>query len=331
MIAVIAVVLRVISIPLLGNGLHGNPVDVYYVDMEAAHLVLELQNPYLATTFMNHYGQVVIFTYLPIIPIFYAAFLSTGLDIRAGSIVADLVIIVAMYFISEQLLKKDNARWWLILVSPAAYAILPPSILLTSMSGTNVMVGTMFLVLTLAAIVYDAKVLAAIFLGLALATNQFILLVLPIIALYWFRQKSYAPILISIVVACIVILPFLFLSGNAFLYDVFFFQLQRPIQSNGYWDLYYLVYALSGAKLSTIARGALFLIPALLGSWYLSTSKKRLFGGVALVTSLEVFILPVDGFWNYFLIPMAVSCSTLSLLANMWLESRKRKLNITKL
>ena len=330
LIAVIAVVLRILTIPLLGNGLHGNPVDVYYVDTEAAHLVLELQNPYLATTFMNHYGQVVTFTYLPVVPIFYAVFLSTGLDIRAGSIVADLVIIVAMFFISERFLKNDKRRWP-VFASPAVYAILPPSILLTSMSGTNVMIGTMFLILTLASILYDAKVLAAFFLGLALATNQFVLLVLPIIALYWLRQKNYTSIIISAAVACAIILPFMLLSGSNFLYDVLFFQLERPIQSNGYWDLYGVVYSLSGIRLSTLVRGVLFLIPALIGTCYLSTSKKKLFGGIALVTSLGVLILPVDGFWNYFLIPMAVSCSTLSLLVGMWLESRKRTMNIAKL
>lgn len=325
LITAIAVILRILSIPLLGNGLHGNPVDVYYVDTEAAHLVLELQNPYLATTFMNHYGQVVTFTYLPVVPIFYAVFLSTGLDIRAGSIVADVFIIVAMYFTSAQLLK-NNAKWWLVLVSPAVYAILPPSILLTSMIGTNVMVGTMFMILTLAAILYDAKILAAIFFGLALAANQFVLLVLPIIALYWLRHKNYASIIISILIACAIILPFLFLSGGNFLYDVLYYQLQRPIQSNGYWDLYYLVYSLSGVKLSTLSRGILFFIPAFLGTWYLSTTKKKLFAGTALVTTLGVAILPVDGFWNYFLIPMAVACSTLSLLVSMWHERKDRVL-----
>ncbi len=148
LISAFAVLVRLIAIPILGNGL--NLADIYYVDREAAKLVLELRDPYLYSNYTNHYGQIVTFAYLPLIPIYYAPFVLIHLDVRYGSIAADVASIVAMYFIAKSTLSKVEERSLIPFSGIIAYAVLPTSIWLTSGAGTNMMIGSMFLVVALA-------------------------------------------------------------------------------------------------------------------------------------------------------------------------------------
>jgi hypothetical protein len=313
-IATIAVFLRLIMIPMLGNGVHGNPVDIYYVDVEAAKLLLHFRDPYLFSSYTNHYGAVVTFAYLPLIPAYFAPFVLLGSDIRYGSILADVVIAIALYFIGRSLLGQKYSGSWISFSGSIVFAIMPLSIYLTSVTGSNQMIGPMFLIIALAALLEGVWLVAGIFLGLALASNQFILLVFPVILIYCLRNRDLRTVFISILVACAIVVPFLIHSPSKFLYDVVLFQFQRPVQHNGIWSLYGLVYAISGFQIRTYWRAAIFLVTAGIATYMFSNSKRNILIGIALVSGLASIVLPIDGFWNYFLFPITMVCALVPLI-----------------
>jgi uncharacterized membrane protein len=314
LLSVICISLRFIAMYFFANGLLGNPVDIYYVDREAAKLILQYQDPYLFANYTNRLGNVVTFAYMPVIPAYFAPFVFLGSDIRYGSIIADVVITISMYFIGRSTINGKQAKSWIPFSGSIAYAILPASIFLTSISGTNMMIGPMFLIVGLAALLEEKSLIAGIFIGLALAANQFIILIFPLIALYCFRNHNLKTALVSVLVASAIILPFMFYSPSSFLYDILMFQFQRPMQRNGIWDLYYVVYTLSGFKMDTYLRLAIFLIPAGLATFFFSKTKKDILIGSAIVSALASIVLPVDGFWNYFLLPFTIVCALVPLI-----------------
>lgn len=312
-ISLVALVVRLIMIPFAGV-LHVNPVDVYYVDNEAAKLILEFRDPYLYSNYTNRFGEIVTFAYLPFVPLYFAPFVLIGSDIRYGSVFADVMITIALYFIGKSLLEKSHASSWIPFTGSIAYAILPASIFLTSVMGTNQMIGLMFLIVALAVLLEDKSLLAGVFLGLALATNQFVLLVFPVLLIYCLRNRNFKTILVSILVASAIILPFLLYSPSGFLYDIMLFQFVRPMQQNGIWSLYHVVYMISGFKVDTFLRVAIFLVPTAIATFLFSNSKRNMLIGIALVSAIASVVLPNDGFWNYFLMPMAVICSLIPLI-----------------
>ena len=311
LICAIAIALRVVAVPYLGNGLNGNPVDIYYVDGEAARLILGLQDPYLFSAYTNHVGEIVTFAYLPLVPIYYALFVLVGLDIRYGNILADLVIVVALCIIGISTPRGTSSRPLVPLSGSLAYAVLPASIWFSAVSGSNMMIGSMFLTVALAFLLHGNQMFSSMFLGLAMGTNQFAILVFPVIGLYWFRDRQLKPIAAAILVSGAIILPFFLYSPSRFSYDVLLFQFERTVQSNGLSSLYSLVYAATGFKIGTAYRLILFLIPATLSTFLFSKTKTGVLIGVAAVSALGAFLLPVDGFWNYFLIPMTMFCALL--------------------
>jgi uncharacterized membrane protein len=327
LISAVAALVRLIALYYFSTGLLGKPVDVYYVDRESAKRVLEFQDPYLFSNYTNHLGRVVTFAYMPVIPAYFAPFVSIGSDVRYGSIIADVIVTIAMYFIGRSIIDRKYTGSWFAFSGSISYAILPTSIFLTSISGTNMMIGPMFLMVGLAALIEKRHIIAGILIGVALAANQFIILLFPIIALYCFRNHGLKTAWVSVLSAAAIILPFMFYSPSKFLYDVFMFQFQRPIQQNGVWDLYYLVYALSGFKLGTYLRLAIFVIPASFATVFFSKIEKGLLVGSGIISTLASVVLPVDGFLNYFLLPFTILCSLVpSILAN----DRLQGLNILK-
>jgi uncharacterized membrane protein len=161
----------------------------------------------------------------------------------------------------------------------------------------------------LAALLREKWLVAGIFLGLAIAANQFIILIFPLLALYCVRLHDFKTIIVSILVASVIILPFMMYSPSKFMYDVLLFQLQRPMQNNGIWSLYYVVYSLSGFRLQTYLRFVIFLVPSGIVTYLFSRAKKNLLIGLAIISALAAAILPVDGFWNYFLLPATIVCT----------------------
>jgi hypothetical protein len=309
-----AILLRLIVIPFLGNGLHGNPVDVYYVDREAARLIIDFQNPYLYSNYTNHLGEIVTFAYLPMVPICYAPFVLTGLDIRYGSIIADVLIVISIYSLGRSLLGGTKTQMRVVLSGPVAYAILPISIWLTSVAGTNMMIGSMFLFLAFATLVKDKDLAAGMLLGIALVTNQFVILVYPLIVAYLLRSRKFKALLVSIGTSCAIIVPFVLYSSSNFIYDTFLFQFERAAQQNGIWSLYNLVYSTTGYQIPVFLRIFAFLILASITIVLFSNSKVRMLVGIGVLSALGAFILPIDGFLNYFLLPATVLCAILPVI-----------------
>jgi hypothetical protein len=290
-----AILLRLIVIPFLGNGLHGNPVDVYYVDREAARLIIDFQNPYLYSNYTNHLGEIVTFAYLPMVPICYAPF-------------------VLIYSLGRSLLGGTKTQMRVVLSGPVAYAILPISIWLTSVAGTNMMIGSMFLFLAFATLVKDKDLAAGMLLGIALVTNQFVILVYPLIVAYLLRSRKFKALLVSIGTSCAIIVPFVLYSSSNFIYDTFLFQFERAAQQNGIWSLYNLVYSTTGYQIPVFLRIFAFLILASITIVLFSNSKVRMLVGIGVLSALGAFILPIDGFLNYFLLPATVLCAILPVI-----------------
>ncbi len=320
-IVAIAILLRSAAFVFLGN-IYGNPVDIYYVDNEAAKLLLQFKDPYLYSNYANQYGAPTTLAYLPIIPMYFSPFVLVGLDIKWAGILADVVIIISLYFISKSVLEEkkryspSNHSKWTPPAGGLLYAILPIPIILTSITGSNQMIGIMFLTLALAALFKkQSSWLAGLFLGLSLAANQFIILLFPILAIYSLRLRDYKTIIISILIASVIILPFFFYSPANFVYDVGRFQFVRPIQHNGIWGLYGIVYWLTGYKLGTLVRIGIFGVPAAAATVvYSRGSKKNLLVGMGIVSAIAAVVLPIDGFWNYFLLPITMLCALTPLI-----------------
>ncbi|MDA4113487.1 MAG: hypothetical protein OK474_05530 [Thaumarchaeota archaeon] len=310
LIFALATAVRIIAIPYFGDGLNGNPVDIYYVDREAARLILELKDPYLYSNYTNQIGGIVTFAYLPLVPVYYAPFVLIGADIRYGNILADLIITAALYFIGKSSSRTTSSRSPVLFSGSLAYAVLPTSIWLSAVTGSNMMIGSMFLIVALAFLLEgNHYILSSIFLGLALATNQFMVLVFPLVALYCFRNRQLKPLLTTILVSGAIVLPFFLYSPSRFAYDVLLFQFERPLQSNGLFSLYGLLYATTGFKIGTLYRLIVFLVPAAFSTFLFSKTKTMMLVGIAVVSALGAFLLPVDGFWSYFLLPMTMICA----------------------
>jgi hypothetical protein len=304
---VIGTIIRLISIPAFANAPH-SPVDVYYVDNQAAKLILELRNPYTQGLTV-HNSQPSLFAYLPMIAIYYAPFYVLG-DIRFGSIVADILIMFSVYWIAKSINK--GAAFF----APLAYALLPFSIWLTSVASTNIMIGTSFLTLSIAALLKKKYVIAATLLGVAMTTNQLVVLTLPLIIYYFWGKRKLSHFSISLLVSAMIIIPFIFSDPIRFIYDVLTFQFQRPLQSDGPFSLYSLVFGITGQSLDSWIRIGLFLIATLIALALLVKKPSFFIPLLGSVLLLGAFILPVNGFWNYFLPGAAFFCATLPFVIN---------------
>jgi 4-amino-4-deoxy-L-arabinose transferase-like glycosyltransferase len=292
-IVAIGVLIRLISIPLFASVPY-TPVDVYYVDNQAAKIILDFQNPY-SQNLVAHGYALNMFAYLPMVPIYYAPFYLLG-DIRLGSIFADILIMFSLYFIAKSINRGAAAFF-----APLAYAILPFSIWLTSVASTNIMIGTAFLAISTAALLKRKHLVAAIFLGLALATNQLVFLSLPLFIFYFWRERKISYFLGSLLVTAGIILPFFLQDTFSFIYDVILYQFQRPLQSNGIFSLYSLINTTTGLSLTSWIRVTLFLMAMFIAVILLRRKTVFLVPLVGTLLFLGAFILPVNGFWNYFL------------------------------
>ena len=299
------IVMRGVAIAASAHGPYA-PVDVYTVDKQASRALLNFQNPY-DVSYVVQGASTNIFAYLPLVPIYYAPFYMFG-DIRYGSIVADVLTIVALYFIARSF--EPRAANYAALI----YALLPVSIWLTSVSATNIMVGTAFLTVSIALIQQKRFGLGSAVFGLGMASNQLVILLFPIFCLYFWRVSQLRSIAYSLAVSALLILPALILSPAHFLSDVLSFQFSRPFQTNGYFGLYGILYLASGVSLGLAVRAPLFLF-----SYILSLIAFRKSSGFLLYSSgaallFGAFLLPVNGFWNYFLPSLAIGSAALPMI-----------------
>jgi hypothetical protein len=296
LVALTGVAVRIVVL-VLSTPSPYKPVDVYFSDTEAAKTLTGLQNPY-THIYSADAGNPKVFAYLPVIPIYFVPFVLLG-DVRYGGIFADLVIILSCFSIGR-------------LVSPfyaicgsLAYALFPVSIWLTSVSATNVMVGAMFLLLAFVAMFTERYSLSSLFLGIGLATNQLIILTIPFFAFYLFKTGKLSYLSISVAVGLAITLPFFLASPANFLYDVVFFQFSRPLQTNGAMSLLALIYDTTGFTLILPVRAVIVVFCAFIMLKRVRGTSSLLLGSVMLLV-VGASVLPVNTFWNYFLLPSAL-------------------------
>ncbi|MDG6926297.1 MAG: hypothetical protein JRN09_07050 [Nitrososphaerota archaeon] len=308
-ICLAAVVLRLVVMYYFGNGQDGNPVDIYYVDQQAAKQILDLRDPYLYSGYTNHYGGSVIFVYLPLVPIYFTPFVLAGIDIRYGAIAADVITILTIYLIAGSIQRTNQGYPWVPLLASAVYAVMPISIWLTAAVGSNLMVGAMFLSCALAAITVERWSLAGLVLGLGLATDQLLIILFPVFVTYFLSRRDPKTPLISVAVSLVVILPFVVPGPAQFLHDAVLFQFTRPLQQNGTWSLYSLVLSGTGFEMPVSVRVAIFIACTGVVACILRRTEKELLTGLIVLGTVGAFVLPVDGFWSYFLLPIMVACA----------------------
>lgn len=318
LVIALGVVIRLAMIPLVANTPY-RPVDVYDVDGQAAKLILDFKNPYFHAYTVHGY-QLDVFAYLPLVPIYYAPFYLLG-DIRYGNVFADILIMISTYWIAKSI-HRGKAIY-----APFAYAIFPISVWLTSAAGTNIMVGTAFLMLSVAGLLQKKYSVAAIFLGLGIAANQLVILALPLLGYYYWKERKLSHFVITAVVSAGIILPFFLAGPSRFTYDVLMFQFVRPLQSDGLFSLYSIVNAVSGIRLSAWIRAVIFLVPAGGAVAWLGRKPGLLIPFVGILLFLGAFVLPVNGFWNYFLPAFAVS---IGLIPNIVDEINQRTARVKR-
>ncbi len=302
LIVALGVGIRLAVIPWADNSPYP-PVDIYYADTQAAQVVLRLQNPYVHT-YMIYGNAWDLYAYLPMVPVFYAPFYLLG-DIRYGSIFADVIIMFALYSVAKSLSKRDVYA----VFAPFVYAILPMSIWLTSATGSNMMIGTAFLMLFLATLLKDKYAFAALFLGLGMATNQFVAALLPFFGYYLWTKRKQIHILGAIAVSAAVILPFAVTNTSKFIYSIFTFQLERPLQLNGPFSFFSIVYSTWGVQPSLVVRGSMFVAGMAISLFAFRRERWLFVPLTGLLLCLGAFLIPVNGFWNYFLPAITIVCA----------------------
>lgn len=306
LVLLVGILIRLWAIPTFEAPPNG-PVDVYYVDGWAAHSVLELSSPYSQNYSIPAAGTG-IFVYLPFVPIYYAPFYLMG-DIRYGNVFADVLVMISLYSIASKFFTKHKVYASLL------YALLPPSIWLTSVSSTNMMIGIAMLAVSFALIMNERFLLGSLFFGIAIATNQFVILTIPLVAYHFWKKRKLLQLFVAGVSALLIILPFFLLDPARFSYGVLSFQFERPLQANGSFSLYSTLYALLGYKLETWIRVTIVAILSVITlAWFTGNERIRFLPSVILLLSIGAFVLPVNGFWNYFLLPLAFSSLGLSVL-----------------
>ncbi len=298
-VIILGIAIRLVVMSLFSNVYP--PIDAFIVDKESANLILSLQNPY-TYAFPVHNYILNVFAYLPMVPIYYAPFSVLG-DFRYGSIFADVLIMLAVYWIA-----KSQSRG-VAIYAPLAFALLPPSIWISSIAGTNVMVGTAFLMLSLAALMQKKFGVAAVFLGLGVASNQLVALMLPLFAFFYWSEHKLSHFSLSLLVSAVVVLPFFLASPSQFLYDVFEFQFLRPAQMDGSFSLYNITSTNLGIQLSVYIRAGLFVVPFVLSTFWSRRKPNLLLLFTGIMLFLAAFVLPINGFWNYFIPSLAILCA----------------------
>jgi hypothetical protein len=274
------------------------PVDVYIVDEQAPRILLQLGNPY-SYSFHVHDYQLNVFAYLPMVPLYYVPFYVLG-DIRFGNIFADLLIMIAAYWIAKSVNRG------IAIFASLTFAVLPASVWLTSVTSTNIMIGAAFLMLSFAALAQKKYSVGAVFLGMGIASNQLVAVLLPLFGYYYWCNQKLSRFMLSLAVSVTIILPFLIASPTNFLYSVVEYQFVRPLQSDGPFSLYSILKQTTGILLNSPVRVLIFTIPLAFAAFQSGRRLNLLILSSAITLLLAAFILPINGLWNYFLPSFAV-------------------------
>ncbi len=289
------------------------PIDVYVVDQQAPRTILNLQNPYDYIFSVHHY-TLTTFAYLPMVSIYYIPFLVLG-DIRYGNIFADIIIMLALYWI----VKSFNCKT--AVYASFAFAVFPVSVWLTSGAATNMMIGTAFIMLSLAMLLQKRFLFSSVLLGLAVASNQLVALILPLFGYYFWRQGKVKAFLPSLLTATAITLPFFLLSPSKFIYSTILFQFVRPLQADGRYSLYSIIATSFHVQLNIIIRVILFIVPYLLMAFWSRRRRDLFVLSIGVILFWAAFVLPIDGLYNYFLPSLAVGCLVFPFLGD-WVDHK---------
>jgi hypothetical protein len=305
LVLVIAVVLRLLLLSLSLAGVIPPLIDVRYYDSQAVAALLSGANPYghlyvgipswLATA-----GAERVFTYLPGVVLFLAPF-GGILDTSLGLILADFVIAWSLFS-----LGGSRSKW-----ASIAFLLAPWAPLFSTVYPNNTLVAMAFLGLCL---LWEAKgkgLLSSVSLGASLASSQLVWLVYPFFLLRYVGERRLRDILTSVLVATLLILPFLLWNPGSFLYDTVTFQFTRPadtlVKSEAFG--FNVNPTLSGIAQSAFGVPVplflkLGLALALLSLFlYRTRSWRSLPINASLFLLTAIFILPDDFSWWYLELP----------------------------
>jgi hypothetical protein len=281
--------------------------DVFYFDKEAAQTLLAGANPYYHTfttipASMETPGAAGVFAYLPFTLLYMVPFYLMG-DIRLGFVLADVVI--------GLLLSLQGGKWCLL--ASVFYLMIPFTIVLSTIYVNNLLVAALFLSVFAALEKRGRTTAGSVSLGVAMATNQLTWLVIPFAAYWYLKSGRRTSLVVMLLVAVVIIAPFLAWSPSGFLYSTLAFQFSRPALAlvskasplgynvNPSLDEVFLFFFHVGVPALLRIALTLVLLPLFLAGM-------KGFRNFALRSSLfatvAIFVLPNDFFWSYAELPL---------------------------
>jgi uncharacterized membrane protein len=285
----------------------GPVTDVYYYDSQAVSALLRGMDPYghLFTgipPILVTPGAQSVFAYLPGVFLILAPF--APFDVRVALVACEFIIAWGIFAL--------GGRWSLL--ASAAFLLLPSGPLFSLVYPNNALPAMAFLGLAVLLESRNRRLPAAALVGVAMATNQFVVLAFPFFLLLWYRRRGWTELAVSVVAAGAVVAPFLAWNPGAFVQDTLYFQFSRsvfPLVSNAPWGVNLnpsvsgIAISIAGTPVPSFVRGLATL--ALL-VFFLSRSRdlQSTMLQVGLFLAVVMFVLPGDFFWVYLELPVQV-------------------------
>ena len=151
----------------------------------------------------------------------------------------------------------------------------------------------------------------AVCLGVAFATVEFSLLLLPCALFYYARTRRWVEPAVALAVAGLIALPFVIASPSAFLNETVSFQFTRavaplfgggpPVGLTVNPSLDAVAIAVSGAAVPAYLRAAIELV--MIGVSLRVVTLRSLARNTAILVAASSFVLPSDFFWSYLELP----------------------------
>ncbi len=295
--AVVVRVLVAVDIPPMS--------DVYYFLTEGVRTLLTGGNPYIHTytsipSALLTPGAHQVFTYLPATLLYLAPFYLAG-DVRLGLVAADLMVGACLYLY--------GGRWRL--AAAFIYLFLPFVILFSTVFLNASVIAMAFIAAFFVLESRGRSVTGAVSFGVALATVQFSLLILPCLLVYYLRRRRWVEPVIVLVTAVLVAGPFFVLSPSHFLSETLFFQFGRPtiplMTSGGIVgfalnpSMSAIALAAFGVQVPLYVKAVAELVVVVIFARV--TDVSSLARNSAFLVTSSVVILPNDLFWSYLELP----------------------------
>ena len=281
--------------------------DVYYYDSQAVSALLGGMDPY-GHTFTGippalvTAGAQSVFAYFPGVFLFLVPL--APFDVRVAIVASELVVAWGIYALGGKLS----------LLSSAAFLLLPTGALFSVVYPNNALPAMALLGLGVLLESRNQRLPSAVLVGLAVASNQFVLLTFPFFVLIWYRRKGWGELGASLLAAGVVMLPFLAWNPSAFLEDTVYFEFSRtvyPLVSTTPWGFNLnpsvsgVAMSVAGATVPAILRGFVVLV-LLVFFLRRATGLRSSLLQLGVFLTVAMFILPGDFFWVYLELPLQV-------------------------